>query len=34
MDDGTMRTVRIVIPEGYKDADEFCKDCGFERVAP
>jgi hypothetical protein len=29
----TLRTVTIVLPEGYRDAEEFCKDCGFEQVA-
>lgn len=26
--------VTIYIPEGYKDAEEFLKDCSFEAAAP
>ncbi|HJU06471.1 MAG TPA: hypothetical protein VJ692_15090 [Nitrospiraceae bacterium] len=25
-------TVTLVVPDGYKDADEFLKDCQFERA--
>ena len=25
-------TVTIVVPPGYASAEEFCEDCGFERV--
>ena len=27
-------TVTIYVPSGYKDADEFLRDCQFERVHP
>jgi len=29
-----IRTVIIFLPEGYKDAVEFCIDCGFELAEP
>ena len=27
-------TVTIYVPDGYKNADEFLKDCEFEKVVP